>query len=86
MAKIVDLDALKKTAQRSKLYIDESIIAAKNTIDADMQVKQDKIDNTLKTNNKTIAGAINELKDDSQIDEYELISMLEEVLNISVEE
>ena len=61
MAKIVDLDALKKTAQRSKTYTDESIIAIRNEIDTDVQAKQNKTDNTLDTDNKTIVGAINEL-------------------------
>lgn len=61
MAKIVDLDALKKTAQRSKTYTDESIIAIRNEIDTNMQAKQNATDNTLETDNKTIAGAINEL-------------------------
>lgn len=61
MAKIVDLDALKKTAQRSKSYTDESIIAVRNAIDTDVQAKQDKTDNTLDTDDKTIVGAINEL-------------------------
>ena len=61
MAKIVDLDALKKAAQRSKTYTDESIIAIRNEIDTNVQVKQDKTDNTLDTDNKTIVGAINEL-------------------------
>ena len=61
MAKIVDLDALKKTAQRSKSYTDESIIAVRNAIDTDVQAKQNKTDNTLDTDDKTIVGAINEL-------------------------
>lgn len=61
MAKIVDLDALKKAAQRSKIYTDESIIAIRNEIDTNMQAKQNATDNTLETDNKTIAGAINEL-------------------------
>lgn len=61
MAKIVDLDALKKAAQRSKTYTDESIIAIRNEIDTNMQAKQNATDNTLETDNKTIAGAINEL-------------------------
>ena len=61
MAKIVDLDALKKAAQRSKSYTDESIIAVRNAIDADVQAKQNKTDNTLDTDDKTIVGAINEL-------------------------
>ena len=61
MAKIVDLDALKKAAQRSKSYTDESIIAVRNAIDTDVQAKQNKTDNTLDTNDKTIVGAINEL-------------------------
>ena len=61
MSKIVDLDALKKTAQRSKTYTDESIIAIRNEIDTNMQAKQNATDNTLETDNKTIAGAINEL-------------------------
>ena len=61
MAKIVDLDALKKAAQRSKTYTDESIIAIRNEMDTNMQVKQNATDNTLETDNKTIAGAINEL-------------------------
>lgn len=73
MAKIVDLDALKKAAQRSKSYTDESIIAARNTIDIDMQTKQDKIDNTLETDDKTVAGAINELKI-NKADKTELFS------------
>ena len=47
MAKIVDLDALKKTAQRSKTYTDESIIAIRNEIDTNMQAKQNATDNTL---------------------------------------
>lgn len=61
MAKIVDLDALKKTAQRSKTYTDESIIAIRNEVDTNMLAKQNATDNTLETDNKTIAGAINEL-------------------------
>lgn len=61
MAKIVDLDALKKAAQRSKTYTDESIIAIRNEVDTNMQAKQNATDNTLETDNKTIAGAINEL-------------------------
>ena len=61
MAKIVDLDALKKAAQRSKSYTDESIIAVRNAIDTDVQAKQNKTDNTLDTDDKTIVGAINEL-------------------------
>lgn len=61
MAKIVDLDALKKAAQRSKTYTDESIIAIRNEMDTNMQAKQNATDNTLETDNKTIAGAINEL-------------------------
>jgi hypothetical protein len=113
MAKIVDLDALKKAAQRSKSYTDESIIAVRNTIDTDIQAKQDQVDDALNTIDKTVVGAINELKtnkvdktDDALdtenktivgainelnyktdlIDEHELISMLEEVLDINVEE
>jgi hypothetical protein len=61
MAKIVDLDALKKAAQRSKSYTDESIIAVRNAIDTDVQAKQNKTDDTLDTDDKTIVGAINEL-------------------------
>lgn len=61
MAKIVDLDALKKAAQRSKSYTDESIIAARSAIDTDIQAKQNKTDDTLDTDDKTIVGAINEL-------------------------
>lgn len=62
MAKIVDLDALKKTAQKSKTYTDESIIAVRNTIDTDIQAKQDQVDDALNTIDKTVVGAINELK------------------------
>lgn len=61
MTKIVDLDALKKAAQRSKSYTDESIIAVRNAIDTDVQAKQNKTDDTLDTDDKTIVGAINEL-------------------------
>lgn len=62
MAKIVDLDALKKAAQKSKTYTDESIIAVRNTIDTDIQAKQDQVDDALNTIDKTVVGAINELK------------------------
>lgn len=61
MAKIVDLDALKKTAQRSKTYTDESIIAIRNEIGTEVQAKQNATDESLETQEKTVIGAINEL-------------------------
>ncbi len=61
MAKIVDLDALKKVAQRSKTYTDETILVVKNEIDTDIQAKQNATDESLETQEKTVIGAINEL-------------------------
>lgn len=61
MSKIVDLDALKKVAQRSKTYTDEALLVVKNEIDEDMQEKQNATDESLETEDKTIIGAINEL-------------------------
>ena len=66
--KLVDLNALKQMAQRSKTYTDDSIVKAKEdmveNIDDLIQGKQDVADNHLNTENKTIVGAINELKDE----------------------
>lgn len=66
--------------------VNKTPIGAVNEINNNVNNKQNIVDDTLETESKTIVGAINELKDDSQIDEHELIIMLEEVLDLSVEE
>lgn len=66
--------------------VNKTPIGAVNEINTNVNNKQSIVDDTLETESKTVVGAINELKDDSQIDEHELVSMLEEVLELSVEE
>lgn len=85
MARISIMEALSRILTASKDYTDEKSII----LDEDDGTFGGLFEGTypeLNTDNKTPIGAINELKEDSQIDEHELINMLEEELNINVEE